>query len=51
MLHVGVDLHKRQAQVAVVDGDGQVLTNCRVGCERESMRGFFEQLGEPRHRW
>jgi transposase len=47
MLHVGVDLHKRQAQVAVVDEEGQVLSNCRVACDQESMRGFFEQLGEP----
>ncbi len=47
MLHVGVDLHKRRAQVAVVDGGGQIVTNCRVACDRESMRGFFEQLGEP----
>lgn len=47
MLHVGVDLHKKQAQVAVVNEEGQVLSNCRVACDRESMRGFFEQLGEP----
>lgn len=47
MLHVGVDLHKEQAQVAVVNDDGEVLSNCRVACDRESMRGFFGQLGEP----
>jgi len=29
MLHVGVDLHKRQAQVAVVDDEGTERSNCR----------------------
>jgi len=47
MLHVGVDLHKRQAQVAVVNSKGEVLRNCRVVCDRESMRGFFLQLRQP----
>lgn len=47
MLHVGVDLHKRQAQVAVVNSEGKVLRNCRVGCERESMARFFRGLSEP----
>jgi len=47
MLHVGVDLHKRQAQVAVVDDAGKVHTNCAVACDRDSMRRFFGQLGQP----
>lgn len=47
MLHVGVDLHKRQAQIAVVDDAGTVRTNCAVACDRESMREFFASLPEP----
>lgn len=47
MLHVGVDLHKRQAQIAVMDGEGKVLTNRAVACEQEAMREFFASLGEP----
>ena len=47
MLHVGVDLHKRQAQVAVVDDEGTVRTNCAVACDRDSMRQFFEHLEQP----
>jgi len=41
MLHVRVDLHKRQAQIAVVDDEGTVRSNCAVACNRESMREFF----------
>jgi transposase len=47
MLHVGVDLHKRQAQIAVVDDEGRVRTNCAVACDRDSMRQFFGSLPEP----
>jgi transposase len=49
MLHVGVDLHKRQAQVAVVDDEGTVRRNCAVACDRESMREFFGSLPQPAH--
>lgn len=47
MLHVGVDLHKRAAQVAVVDGKGKVLSNCRLDCDEQTMVRFFDRLSEP----
>jgi transposase len=47
MLHVGVDLHKRKAQIAVVNGEGKVLRNRAVACDREGMRGFFAKLPRP----
>ena len=40
-------MHKRAAQVAVLDDTGKVLGNCRVACEEETMRGFFGRLREP----
>jgi transposase len=49
MLHVGVDLHKRRAQVAVVDDEGRLRTNCALACDRDLMRDFFARLGEPAH--
>jgi transposase len=47
VLHVGVDLHKRRAQMAVMDDAGILVTNCSVACDRESMKGFFARLSGP----
>lgn len=47
MLHVGVDLHKYRAQVAVVDDEGRQRTNCALACDRETMREFFSALEQP----
>jgi transposase len=44
-----VDLHKRRAQVAVVNDEGEVLSNCALACDRELMRDFFGNLGESAH--
>jgi transposase len=40
-------LHKRRAQIAVVDDNGKVLRNCAVACDRDTMRGFFSALPRP----
>jgi transposase len=42
-----VDLHKRHAQIAVVDDAGTVRSNCAVACDRDSVRQFFGSLPEP----
>jgi len=47
MLHAGVDLHKRQAQVAVVNDEGTVRSNCAVACDRDTMLGLFSSLAQP----
>ena len=46
MLHVGVDLHKRVSQVALLTADGE-LTQHRLANELERVRRFFEAILAP----
>lgn len=41
---IGIDLHRRRSQVAVVDSDGEVLLQRRIANDPEAFR---ELLGEP----
>jgi transposase len=43
MVHVGVDLHKRSSQIAVLTADGEVAQH-RLDNEVARVRNFFEQL-------
>jgi len=43
MVHVGVDLHKRSSQIAVLSADGEVAQH-RLDNEVARVRNFFEQL-------
>jgi len=43
MVHVGVDLHKRVSQIAVLTAEGEI-TQHRLGNEVESLERFFTQL-------
>ena len=46
MLHVGVDLHKRVSQIAVLTGEG-TLTQHRLENDPARMEQFFATLGSP----
>lgn len=46
MVHVGVDLHKRVSQIAVLTDEGTV-TQHRLDNERTSIQRFFEQIPAP----
>jgi len=51
MVHVGVDLHKRSAQLAVLMSDGE-LTQQRLENDPEQLEQFFAQVprgGSNRH--
>lgn len=47
MLYVGVDHHKRCCQLAAVDEQGVVVKEGQVPTDREALRGFLAQLGQP----
>jgi transposase len=47
MVHVGVDLHKRVSQVAVLTADGE-LTQHRLENDPPRMERFFEQIPRAR---
>jgi hypothetical protein len=46
MVHVGVDLHKRFSQIAVLTDEGQ-LTQHRLSNELPKLHEFFAQLPTP----
>jgi transposase len=45
MLYVGVDLHRKASQLAVVDKQGGLLYNRRVPTHREEMLRVFGEVG------
>jgi transposase len=58
MLYIGVDIHKRNLQVCVLDEQGEQLANLKVANERESVVSYFSRIGlsasvamEPTHNW
>jgi hypothetical protein len=46
MVHVGVDLHKRMSQIAVLTADGE-LTQHRLPNDLAHLEPFFAQLPTP----
>src|SRR5262245_815213 len=46
MVHVGVDLHKRVSQIAVLTADGE-LTHHRLPNDLAQLQSFFAQLPTP----
>ena len=48
MVHVGVDLHKRSAQVAVIEESGE-LKEFTVPTEMVKVQEVFGALGRPAH--
>ncbi|MBI1744548.1 transposase [Candidatus Acetothermia bacterium] len=46
MVHIGVDLHKRVSQIAVLTEEGTV-TQHRLDNERTNIQRFFEQIPVP----
>jgi transposase len=45
MLYAGVDLHRKVAQVAVLDASGQLLLNRRVASDRNELLRVFGEAG------
>lgn len=45
MLYVGVDLHRKASQLAVVDAAGELISNQRVISDRGEMRRVFGEVG------
>ena len=45
MLYVGVDLHRKASQVAVVDEQGKLLFNRHVPSHREDLLRIFGEAG------
>jgi predicted NBD/HSP70 family sugar kinase len=41
---VGIDLHRRRSQVAIIDGQGELTVSRRIATDREA---FTEVLGDP----
>jgi len=46
MVHVGVDLHKRMSQIAVLSANGE-LTQHRLENDRLGVQRFFAQVPAP----
>jgi transposase len=42
--YIGVDLHKRFSQVAVMDGEGELYDNRRLPNDREVLRSYFSRI-------
>ena len=45
MLYVGVDLHRKSSQVAVMDQEGSLLLNRKVISDREELLRVFGEVG------
>lgn len=46
MLHIGIDMHKRFSEVAVIDDSGKVISRRRLYHDsQEAMREYFAQFG------
>jgi transposase len=48
MLYVGVDLHRKASQVAVVDEQGKLLFNRHVPSHREDLLRIFGEANSHR---
>ena len=58
MLYVGIDVHKKNLQVCVVDNEGNRQSNCRVANQPETVKEYFSKIEtgagvalEATHNW
>ena len=47
MLYLGVDLHKRSCSVTVLDADGQVKQQWKLGTDRTTLLEYFRKIPQP----
>jgi transposase len=47
MKSVGIDIHKRNSYLTVMDGDGSILKQAKITSDREALREFFDGLESP----
>jgi transposase len=47
MLYVGIDVHKKNLQVCVLDKAGNRIKDCRLENKPESVSGYFAKLDTP----
>lgn len=48
MIHVGVDMHKKFSEVAVMDSEGKILDRRRLlHADKQGMHGYFSALPAP----
>ncbi|MFQ5682549.1 MAG: hypothetical protein ACE5HC_04680 [Candidatus Binatia bacterium] len=47
MLYVGIDYHKRYAQVNAIDESGKTQAHSRLSNDPDTMESFFRSLNEP----
>lgn len=45
MYHMGLDIHKKNTQACVMDGNGKVIVNERSSSDIVAMNRFFDRLG------
>lgn len=48
MKSVGIDIHKRNSYLTVMDGDGSILKQAKITSDREAFKDFFDDLESPR---
>ena len=57
MLYIGIDVHKQNLQVCALDESSNVVRQCRIPNDQQSVNGFFGSLGQARvaleacHNW
>lgn len=47
MKSVGIDIHKRNSYLTVMDGDGSILKQAKITSNKEAFRDFFDDLESP----
>jgi transposase len=47
MLYIGIDVHKKNLQVCVLDSDGNRLSNCRLENQPVSVGSYFATIETP----
>lgn len=43
-MYIGMDLHKKYLQIAVMDNTGKVLKNSRIENDREHISNYFHNI-------
>ena len=47
MLYIGIDVHKKNLQVCVIDGVGNRMRDCRLENRPHSVSSYFEKIERP----
>ena len=47
MLYIGIDVHKKNLQICVLDGKGKRMSDCRLENRPESVSGYFAKIDTP----